>query len=119
MVKKPAFLALMLVATLAGSATSSLAAGGWVMRPAGKRPTNGNHVTQLGGSTKGLYVVGACLLDIVRVMGGSGIFEFPNLGTLYQTYGINDGPDGWDPLGVKESRPRSDVPPTPTSTPVP
>ena len=120
MVKKSAFLALMLAAAIAVSATSSLAGGGPVRQPEGKRPVITDLVPQLSGSKQVLYLVGARLFDIVRVVGGRGILRFPNPGTVYQIHGINDGPDGCDPLGVKVGGgPRSDLPPTPANTPVP
>lgn len=119
MVKKTAFFALMLAVAMAGSATSSLAAGRSASHPTGKRSIVSNDLPQFLGSTKVLNFVGARIADIVRVVGSGGVFGFPSLGNLYETYGINDGPDGCDPLGVKGSQPRNENPPASSSTRVP
>ena len=120
MVKKRAFLVLMLATALAGSASATLAAGGSVTRPAAKSPIVTNHIPQLDGPMTALFFVGDRLLNVFRAVRGVGMVDLPTVGTGNQTYGIQDGPDGVDPLGAKGSGMRSDGPvPVNSSTPVP
>jgi len=117
MVNKRAFLALILGTTLVVSASAALAAGGSVTRPAAKNPMATNHSPRLSGPMTALFFVGDRLLNVFRAVRGVGVVNLPTPGTVYQTYGIQDGPDGVDPLGVKEGR-RTDSP-SPANTPVP
>ena len=120
MVKKRAFLALMLATALAGSASAALAAGGSVTRPASKSPIVTNHIPQLDGPMTALFFVGDRLLNVFRAVRGVGMVNLPTVGTGNQTYGIQDGPDGVDPLGAKDHGMRGDGPlPANSSTPVP
>ena len=45
--------------------------------------------------------------------------NLPTVGTGNQTYGIQDGPDGVDPLGAKGSGMRDGPVPANSSTPIP
>jgi len=110
MVKTSAFLTLMLAAVLAGPASAASAARASVIRPAAKPPVVTNHIAQLDGPVTALYYVGDRLLILFRTERGVGMVILPTLGTEYQTYGIQDGPDGIDPLGAKEQSPRTDGP---------
>ena len=120
MVKKRAVLALVLATALAGSASAALAAGGSVTRPASKSPIVTTHIPQLDGPMTAMFFVGDRLLNVYRAVRGIGIVKLPTVGTGNQTYGIQDGPDGVDPLGAKGSGMRSDGPvPANSSTPIP
>ena len=116
MLNKRAFLALMVVTTLAGLAPVALAAD----RPATPRsaisPIATSGGPQLSGPTTTMFFVGTRLLNIFRAASGVGFVNLPTPGGVYRTHGINDGPDGVDPLGVKDTK-RSDGP-APANTPV-
>ena len=118
MVNKRSFLALILVTTLAGSASVSLAADGSATHRGAKSPIATNSSAQLSGPMTALCFVGDRLLNVFRTMRGIGSANLPAPGTVYQTHGIQDGPDGVDPLGVKDSGKRSEGP-VPASTRVP
>ena len=72
MVKKRAFLVLMLATALAGSASATLAAGGSVTRPAAKNPIVTNHIPQLDGPMTALFFVGDRLLNVFWAVRGVG-----------------------------------------------
>ena len=110
MVKQRAFFALMLSATLAGSSSAALAARDSVTRPAAKSPIVTNYGQQFYGPMTALSFVGDRLIDVFRAVRGVGRVERSTVGSGYQTYGIQDGPDGVDPLGAKEGGPRTDGP---------
>ena len=118
MVNKRAFLALMLATSLVGSASAALAANSSATPPAAKSPQATSHSPGLNGSMTALFFVGDRLLDVFRAVRGVGILHLPTRGTVYQTNGIQDGPDGVDPLGVKDGGIRSDGP-APANTRVP
>ena len=118
MVNKRAFLAVMLVTALAGSASAALAADGSVTRRAEKSPIATNHSPQLSGPMTALFFLGDRLLNVFRAVHGIGLVNLPTRGTVYQTHGVQDGPDGVDPLGVKDNGMRTDGP-APANTPVP
>ncbi len=118
MVNKRAFLAAMLTMALTGSASAALAADRSVTPLGAKTPIAANHSPQLNGPMTALFFVGDRVLNVVRAIRGVGLVNLPTRGTVYQTYGIQDGPDGVDPLGAKDPGIRTDGP-APANTPVP
>jgi hypothetical protein len=114
MVRKRAFLALMLATSLTGSASAALASGGSASRPTPKGPIVVSLSPQLNGPVAALLFVGDRVLNAVRTATGIGLVKGPIHGTQYETYGIEDGPD---PLGVKGGPVRWD--PMPASHRVP
>jgi hypothetical protein len=120
MVKKRAFLALMLASTLAGSSSAALAARESLTRPALKSPIVISHNPQLNAPMTALFFVGDRLLNVLRAVRGVGMLNLPTVGTGNQTYGIQDGPDGVDPLGAKDHGLSGDgAAPLASRTPIP
>jgi len=70
-------------------------------------------------SSPALRVVGDRLIVAYRTARGVGMVDFPIVGTGNQINGIQDGPDGIDPLGVRDPAPRVDSTPTGGSSPNP
>jgi len=64
-------------------------------------------------SSPALLIVGERLIVAYRTARGVGVVDFPIVGSGNQIDGIQDGPDGVDPLGVK-SAPPPHVDSTPT-----
>jgi hypothetical protein len=104
MVNKRAFLVLMLTTTLVGSASAVSASDGSVTRRAKTSPVAIAQSPQESGPATALFVVGGRLLNVFRAVNGLGMVDLPTRGDIYQTNGIQDPPDGVDPLGVKSSR---------------
>lgn len=118
MVNKRAFLALILATTLVGSVSASFAADVSVTRPSAKGPVATNHGPQLVAPVTALFFVGDRLLNVYRAVHGLGWVDLPTRGTVYQAHGIQDGPDGVDPLGVKDTGLRTGGPaPAPNQNP--
>lgn len=63
-------------------------------------------------SSPALRIVGDRLIVAYRTARGVGMVDFPVVGSGNQTNGIQDGPDGVDPLGVKYRSSHSDSTPT-------
>lgn len=118
MVNKRAFLALMLATTLAGSASATLAADRSAPQPSRIQLAT-SHAPQPSGAMEALFFVGDRLLSILQSVRGVGMAKLPRVGSGYQVYGIQDGPEGADPLGVKDNGLRRTDPPAPANTPVP
>jgi len=71
-------------------------------------------------SAPALLIVGDRLIVAYRTTRGVGMVDFPFVGSGNQINGIQDGPDGVDPLGAKDHGVNSDGPPPASSnTPTP
>lgn len=116
MVNKRSILTVMLGTTLALSTSSAFATN----RP-GDRPATPNLIAtratvEVGASLTAPIPFGNNLLNILRALRGLGRVSLPVRDTGPHTYGISDGPDGWDPVGVKGRGLPTDGP-APANTP--
>jgi hypothetical protein len=64
-------------------------------------------------SSPALRLVGDRLVVAYRTVRGVGMVDLPTIGSGNHTDGINDGPDGIDPLGAKDRAPLGGPSPTP------
>jgi hypothetical protein len=101
MVKRRALLTFFVAATLVVSATAASAATrAWSPLP--KTPSVTERITVMDGSMTSLLSFLEARLSIAyRTLRGAGIIDGPGAGTGYRLDGIQDGPDGMDPLGAK------------------
>ena len=107
MVRKSAVIALMLVASLAGSASLASASVRPVTRPAPKQTTTVSVNTQLNGQMAALVFFGSQVNRLIRNLVGVG--KVPAEGSEAQIQSA-DNPDGCDPIGVKGGTQRGDLP---------
>lgn len=101
MVSRRSFLAVMLATTLAGSASAAFATNRPATGPATTNSTAARASIELDGLMTAPNPFGIRLLNAYRVLRGLGRVSLPVRDTGYQTDGVQDGPDGWDPLGIK------------------
>lgn len=120
MVRTRAFLALVMATTLTGSAAASSATKQTISRPFGRGVSVSDHLTRNDGPLTTMRLVRDRLIVAFwkwRILGG---VDLPTDGGDYQLDGIQDGPDGVDPLGAKEGGIRSSgSTPVNSSTPLP
>ena len=64
-------------------------------------------------SSPAVLLVGDRLVVAYRTLRGVGMVDLPTIGSVNHTDGINDGPDGIDPLGAKDRAPLGGPQPTP------
>ncbi len=117
MVNSRSILALVLATTLAGSTSAAFATTRPGTRPATTNPIATRAVIELGASLTAPISFGSNLLNVFRALRGLGKVSPPVRDNGHQTEGITDGPDGWDPLGVKSRGLPADGP-APANTPV-
>ena len=112
MVKKSAFLALMLAGSLAGSASLASASDRSVTRLAPKSTTVFTVSPQLNGQIAALVFLGGQVFDRFHLIRGLvGVGKLPAPGSENQTQSA-EGPDGCDPIGAKDGGTiRTDSPP--------
>jgi len=120
MVRTRAFLALVIAATLTGSAAASSAPRQTISRPSGRGVIFSDHVTRSDGPLNTMRLVRDRLIVAFWKWRILGSVDLPTNGGDYQLDGIQDGPDGVDPLGAKEGGIRSSgSTPVNSSTPLP
>lgn len=120
MVKSRAFFALLLVTTLTGASAAASANGQTVSRQAGEKAVVTDHVARFDGPMSTLRLVRDRLIMGFRISLGIVMVDLPIVGDDYQLHGIEDGPDGIDPLGAKDQGVRQNGPlPANSTTPVP
>ena len=112
MVKKSALLALTLVISLAGSASLASASDRSVTRPAPKRTTVVTVSPQFNWQIAALVFLGGQVFDRFQLIRGLvGVGKLPAPGSENQIQSA-EGPDGCDPIGVKDGGTiRTDSPP--------
>jgi len=101
MVEKRAVLALLLATTLTGSVSAASATRQTVSPAAAKSARVADHIARFDGRLPTLLLMRDRLIRLFQASHGIGMVIFPTVGMGNQVFGIQDGPDGVDPLGAK------------------
>ena len=117
MVNRRSILAVILATSLAGSASAAFARTAPGTRPATTNPIASRVSVEWVASLTVPISFGSNLLDLFRTLRGSGRVGLPVRDTGPHTESIQDGPDSWDPVGVK-GRGMPSGGPSPANTPV-
>ena len=102
MVEKRALLALLLATTMTGSAFAASGTHRTEQQSPGKNFNVAAHAARFHAASTPLLEMRERLIMALWTLRGPGILQIPILGNDYQVNGIQDGPDGVDPLGAKD-----------------
>jgi hypothetical protein len=119
MVERRALLALLLATTMGGSVSAASATSRAASRPTRTNDVVASQVARFDGPSRTLRLVRDRLIMGIRISLGVLTVDLSAIDNEYSLDGMQDGPDGVDPLGAKDQGLRTGGPiPLTSSTPV-